>query len=1427
MKKLNKCFWVLAFVLMANIANAAVTLLTGNQEGTTEGSTPYTPVMMMASPAPLADVGMCSTSTHPVCASGYYKETMEACMQTYQAGVPIQCCDADDGSEDQWDCFIPCSSFTQKYSDVTLYDTMCTLIQNAETSVGACNVDGTNSWKYACKCSSLYSSYAIPSCSAPKVLDSDNDGVVDDPDKYACYAGGINDDGSYIKLYKPAVCRNPLCENNVGTELDFDAVVESLIYDDKMDFQSMQLSGNGCVNRFYDGHPYTSSATNQCRKLIEIASPDMSQYADVDICSCPSDYYDMSTWKTKFGRDYVPLVTIDRNDTLPKLTGGVCFWNALNSSMVTAQNDTSTITIDGSDTISTTSWKVHNNDYSALSSANGFFYNGSAGTPCEDWEKTLIKNQYDEKGYNFIYAGGCPSGAELRTCAYAFDLGIGLPSGSQLYEEVSFCACKRNNNNDTIYTACSSPNIGGGDSCSLENGTLYQYCLPQCEEKFVDLNYITTQCTNTDGKIITQSPIGEYKPGATQTERDLWIENNQNNLCFEGAGSSSIKWQCGCPEDWKTCVDGDGDGVGPACPFASDGVLRYEQCGTVCDNTKDTIVDTEELCTNGTPAGEATQCFMQENADLKYICDCTEDYQSIYEKCGAADATACDNDNTCKTCKAETLGWGEVCKYDNVETSDDGYNNKFSEFCTVCSAFDEDKVDDKYDCDYPNYVDTCCEDDDGDALGDTEKYICRCPDNYKTIAEYCNNNASCINNTQGNGIPCTYEGENKYGSFGTSCPTDGTQLYASAAQCVDSSGTRMNATPCTNQNGEQKYTCSCKSNYMTLDEYCRGKGSSCKNEYIPMQLPQCTLDTEVKYSDFRRKCPTGVDTVSTVAQCSPGVENYKCYDADGTQHIVCKCATSWKTLLGYCQSLGISNATTCEATYKPVGNACTIDGGEKYASFIRICPTGRDFQTSPSCGNGATGIPCDDNGTTKYICECPSTYQTFDEFCAGKGDGCKNEYTPYGEACTFEDSSDPKYGRFIKICPNDRPSKSTEDECTSGVDFECIDGGTEKFVCKCPSNWYDSSNCSGNKEPAGNSCDFESYANLKYELCLGKCDTITTNGSSIIYLNENNASEQQCKFTLGEGATYGFSQSEPRCSKDNAPMYPCYCGTNYSETCELSQNKLPPDNPQTCTVDGTVYYNQCKANDCKAEAPNVAIITDTNINADPSELCANAGFGSAVSGRRCGFSQIECICDTSVYNDICKYPLSAPDDPNAPWCKYGDGNTLMKNGKPHYKTKDCSTKDILGKCGEYILNADGSHNYSVTIHVTASDTLCKSKYGTGATPVLCDYADNPNRRAYNCWYNEKDYIWTEYNCPIRHVFGKNYVYKNGVKHHDTCDCHPNYKYHKFNCNKTLSGGACIQKLTTKQVNNDTTLQTAVANGRINVGQNIQLYGYCK
>ena len=157
MKKLNKCFWVLAFVLLANIANAAVTLLSGYQEGTTEGSTPYTPVMMMAPPAPLADVGMCSTSTHPVCASGYYEETGEACMQTYKAVVPIQCCDADDGSEDQWDCLIPCSSFTQKYSDVTLYDEWCYDI-NAEIGVGACKVDGTNSWKYACKCSSLYSS---------------------------------------------------------------------------------------------------------------------------------------------------------------------------------------------------------------------------------------------------------------------------------------------------------------------------------------------------------------------------------------------------------------------------------------------------------------------------------------------------------------------------------------------------------------------------------------------------------------------------------------------------------------------------------------------------------------------------------------------------------------------------------------------------------------------------------------------------------------------------------------------------------------------------------------------------------------------------------------------------------------------------------------------------------------------------------------------------------------------------------------------------------------------------------------------------------------------------------------------------------------------------------------------------------------------
>ena len=1179
MKKLNRYLLILGLILAANIANAAVTLLSGNREGDTDGYNDYTPLRMNA-PA-LRNTGLCSGSGKMICSSNNIKDSLDEC-QDGNMNFGLECCDATDGTT-KFDCLPPCDAYQTAFPSTTLYLTRCSSEElNAESTGVVCLVDA-NTFKYVCKCGDEYTEDNPPNC--------EDSGLVTVNDRYECKAG---ENGSSKYLPVSEACANPICEANQGTSLDFDAYVNEL-HVENAQVSSIKITKNGCENRFYQGHPYDSTNTSQCRKKVTVETSSCLQntvplhgHFDANICTCPDDYKSIDDWKATNGNDdkEVPLVTIDKTSATPQITDGICFWNALKTDSYQKKTYDQVSTDDRSCTDNlSVSWDAHANDYSSIASEDGFFYNGTAGTLCKDWEINLIKTQYDENGYNFTHTDGCPDGTEERTCAYAFEglAGtIGLPEGYKLYENVKFCACPRDNYGRHKYSDCLTYQVAGGKSCSLEEGKVrYEFCLNTCGDTPVaELDNIQTGCIDEIGsEVVTQTPTGTY-PGYDHSDFKYWYDNNNSNLCLDETETTIAnrfpKWECSCPSGYTDCPT-EADQGGDHCKLGDDDV--WEICNIKCDNDAYTIVNRTSDCSNGV----TTKCYDDDAGSYKYMCECQSGYQTLVQYCKEQTGVYDQCVGDCSLCTQNNVGIPPECTYDYTNT-DTGLTTvpKYEYFCTKCSALggnNNNIVDNPDSCKFEDEVESieCCDDE------ANPQYICKCPNGWKTVSEYCNYDPNCMAEAQGIGVPCIYEDVNN-----------------------------------------------------------------------------------PKYENYDIQC---------------GPDDY------------------------------------------------IVDNKE-------------------DCGG--------------------------DDFYRG-------------------------------VCVNT--------------------GGELKHVCKCPNSWYDENNCSGTKETAGETCTFIKNKTY-YEKCLPKCDSLTTNGAGIEYLDEAEPSETSCRNKLGDGATYGASPTEPRCSKDHEIKYPCYCGADYSETCELSQNQLPPDNnPTTCTINGTVYYNQCKANNCKPESSTTAIINDNG--SDPNLQCANAGYGTGATGRRCGFSKIECTCNTSTYNDLCKYPLSVPDNTNTPWCKYGDGSALMENGTPHYKNSDCSRKQILGKCGEYILNSDGSHNYSVTIHVTASDTICTSQYGTGATPVLCEYSDNPNRRAYNCWYDEREFIWTENNCPIRHVFGKRFIYRNKLKHYDTCDCHPNYKYHKFNCSKKLSGAACVQKLTTKQLSSDNTLQSAVDQRKINVGQNIQLYGYCK
>jgi len=671
--------------------------------------------------------------------------------------------------------------------------------------------------------------------------------------------------------------------------------------------------------------------------------------------------------------------------------------------------------------------------------------------------------------------------------------------------------------------------------------------------------------------------------------------------------------------------------------------------------------------------------------------------------------------------------------------------------------------------------------------GEREKYTDGCPENADTIS-------------------CAYAFSERFSDNTEGCNDLSKSLYEEVSYC------ECSGDPCSSPNKIPGGK-SCELDGTTYYEHC---------------LPPC------KDSDFvpdKKNCKN--DNGNTISQQNS--DGFQCLDKskaieNRTPQWQCGCPKSWMTAKECQESGSEAMGIVCDFKSPEVYEICDIKCD---SSKHKVVDKEKDCTEATPSG---IAISCHDDLQNKdrFMCKCTDDFMTLTEYCSGKGSDCATNFGPAGDICNYDIVD--KYNKFTAVCPTDRPTFSSASDCTDGsLDYECLDGGTIKYVCKCPDNWVDKNGknakgtqvCSNTEEGAGKTCNYDSLTNLKYEGCKIKCDALPTNGKGITYLQDNEANEQKCKLTLGEGGTFGASQDDPYCSLNHQLKYPCYCGTAFSDTCDLYQNKLPADDALACTIGGTTYYNKCKNNDCSAESNTIAIITDSNPDAHPNNLCKIAGYGAGATGRRCGMGKVECTCDKSIYNSLCKYPLSKPEDENVIWCKYGESGTLMKNGTAHYKNADCNTKEILGKCGEYILNPDGTPNYSVTIHVTPTAPLCISTYGTGATPVLCEYSNDPGRKAYNCWYDESKFTWTESNCPIRHVLGTKFIYKRKIKHYDTCDCHRNYKYHKYNCIGVLSGGACIQPLNEEKYKSDITLQHAVIDGYVSIGQNMQFYGYCK
>ena len=996
-------------------------------------------------------------------------------------------------------------------------------------------------------------------------------------------------------------------------------------------------------------------------------------------------------------------------------------------------------------------------------------------------------------------------------------------------------------------SSCTSTHSGFGNACTYdgsETKTKYSSYMTSCP---IDRDLFNTEAECINGDV----------------DYHCVKEGKEYVVCGCKDGYQTVEEYCSSSVTGKkndfannlytadTCA-ADYIGQGTACTFDKQNTYKYNSFLPKCPSIRPVKTTSAECNTYGS---ELSPCYDKDAKSTKYVCQCSSDFRTKTDFC-AQDINGKGIDFTGKTytadtCAADYISQGDSCNYDSNTTL------KYKTFIQTCPTH-RPTVYDKSSCKLSNEqtanVFAECID-----RSNNKKYVCSCPSGFKTLQKYCEelypsgtdaDILLCLNNYEGNAPACIFDNSNetKYGSFLGGCP-DGYKLFTTTTECIKA-GATINSCKI---NGTTMYYCLCEDGWITLDTYCQNLVSSgvpyntCITGYVGTGT-SCALETEaLKYApnSFYPICSADRTTYNSQNDCKEGdgVGKFEgnCATSDGKVKYLCSCNDGFMTLKEYCAQK-VENQekdiygnkytqSSCEATYIGVGDPCYMEGATpQYKTFNMLCPSNAETVNSiDDCGNvGELNYVCVTNsGNDKFVCKCKSNFITKKEYCQRNNltEAECNEIQPSGQVCTFDGEN--KYGVFASVCPSNRPLFTEGTNCADyngEFDYNCEHNGEIKVVCKCPSSFIENGRCtSSTEEVSGKTCNLDNKDIIKYEFCRTTCSTLSANGS--IYYNYS--TEAACKAALGDGATFGTNYADQKCSENNELKTPCYCGKSYQETCLTQDLKVPDPDALLCRVNNVPHYEYCLDNSCSPETSLISVIKHTNPDQTPTEACIAAGFGSGIIGSLCGLNQIECYCNPEIYDSTCDVPYQKPYLGTVKWCKAGENGLKMTNGEPHFRSQDCLTKLDLAPCGQYIVDEnDGKPNYNYTIQVVDSSAACTSMYGTGASAQLCEYLDIPGKRAYNCYYNPSEFIWTEYNCPVRHVFGDNYIIKNGTRYYDRCDCHTAYKYHQYNCGGTLSGRACSQILSNSKVREDSTLQHAVNYNLLEIGDNLSFYAYC-
>ncbi len=952
-------------------------------------------------------------------------------------------------------------------------------------------------------------------------------------------------------------------------------------------------------------------------------------------------------------------------------------------------------------------------------------------------------------------------------------------------------------------------------------------------------------CKNTETNKVNY--VGFYCKGFNLDDAPTTAECGQYESCeydndIGVGGDTTTVYKCTCDSDFITKED--------YCARKPD----YDQCleQAYCGSDPCTI----EKDTDG---NSIYKCATSEWARKKTCKSLEDQYKVGYYY------TSSPN---CKSFAGSPAPKPDSC----VEKNASG-QNVLKNICLYCPNYYTDKNSADEACALVNGTASSCPFQSG-ANSTTGTYAgCTCPTGWKTKKDFCyENHAFGLKNTSG------HEDIDRCASgfvvgVGETC-----QTYPANSEYNE---TVYESFDCPFDYKTKTEFCAEK-NIENCDDYA-GSGESCDVLYV-----QTGDEGDKKYRGIVLKCPEGVNTATTLDDCKVEGDEVsapvadECYIPDAESGVynesgkryVCKCPESY-------------GATCDDENKQRSGLKCEYDRDEngnyiaKYSNCNYVCgsPFAREYsETINDCPN-VGAYPAEIRGgvtnpemcvmasdkSERYICACPIGFETLIDWCSNKfgfnEDGsmteeyseCIRNYTGSGTVCRY-DIGNYKYADYMRLCPSDRPLYYSEEDCQfigGELDYICNDeNANQRAVCKCLSTYYDPASSEGDEdyceiqnvtieddnkeiksndytaEPSGITCDLEGNDNLKYRDCVAKCEAVLADAAqtgAYRYLSSEEATPTAalCKMEMGNGAKFGF-KSQTYCSANNTLVYPCYC-PKYFQRCS-EDNQLPAENATICRSGDITYYSACSFAECQDESSTIAI---EDISKEYQELVNTYGSGAEI--KKCtldGAEKWQVSCDSSTYSDPCDYPYDQPDGSN--FCKYGDGSTLMKNGRPHYLDGACKILKELSECGKNVM-INGEKVTSLSIaSVVNSENECTSKHGPGISVQLCEYgADTGYKRAYNCYYDPTEFKYTTANCGVRHDLTGDYVIINGKKTWKECSCASAYKHHKYNCGGLLSGNACQQEITSDFMNRDSSVNEAVNEGYLKLGQSLPLYPYCE